>query len=211
MMPSLEWNRKWEQMIRNFIPGEGVNHWGDHWGDPESFQPLIEVRKKFIEPYIHPEQTVLEIGSGGGRMTQYLLEAEKIISVDFNSASFEYLRRRFAQFIDKFEFYQTSGYELEAIDRNSIDLVFTFDVFVHIEPEGIFLYLKEIERVLKPEGLTIVHYGDIDKKIARENPGFSRMTKSKMEALIEQIELCVLEHDTEIMFHSNLVILQKTS
>lgn len=208
-MPSLDWNRKWDGMIASFSPSAEETHWGDRWGDPETFAPLLQVRKKFIEPYIHPAQTLVEIGGGGGRMTQYLLSARKIIVVDFNPATFGYLSRRFADCVDKFEFYQTSGYEMHGIADNGVDFVFTFDVFVHLEPEGIGDYLKEIERVLKPGSKAVVHYGDITKPIAYENPGFSRMTWDIMQDLLGKTTLRVLEHDSETMFHSNLVVVKK--
>ncbi len=208
-MPSIEWNRKWERMITEFEASDDEPHFGDRWGDPETFEPLLAVRKRFVDPYVRPGQTILEIGSGGGRLTQFLLDAARLIVVDLNLAVFEYLRGRFADHLDKIQFYQTSGYEMAGIPDASVDLVFTFDVFVHVEPEGIGQYLQEIERVLKPGGRAVVHYGDIRKKIARDNPGFSRMTQAKMEALLATTNLAVLKHDTEVMFHSNLVALEK--
>lgn len=204
-MPSLDWNRKWAGMIDGFSPGPEEEHFGDRWGDPRSFAPLLEVRRRFLDPYFTPGDTVLEIGSGGGRWTQYFESAGRLIIVEFNSESFDYLRHRFPDL--HFTAYQTSGYEMAGVASSSVDLVFTFDVFVHIEPEGIKDYLFEIERVLKPGGAAVVHYGDIRKQIARENPGFSRMTRARMEELIAATRLRVLDHDEEIMFHSNLVTL----
>jgi hypothetical protein len=55
----------------------------------------------------------------------------------------------------------------------------------------------------------VVHYGDTRKAIARENPGFSRMTRARMDDLIAATSLRVLEHDEESMFHSNLVALTR--
>ena len=209
-MPSIEWNRKWQHMIVDFAPSEEEPFFGDRWGDPGD-EPLISVRKEFIEPYVRAGQNVVEIGAGGGRFTQFLLPAKHITIVDLNTAVFEYLRRRFAGLQEKFAYYQTSGYEIAAVPDESIDLVFTFDCFVHVEPEGILAYLQEIERILKPDGRAVVHYGDINKEIARENNGFSRMTEELMEELLRQTSLRVLKHDTRIMFHSNLVALEKSA
>jgi SAM-dependent methyltransferase len=204
-MPSLEWNRKWGRMMSHFSPEPGEEHFGDRWGHPESFRPLLEVRRRFIDPYFVPGNTVLEIGSGGGRWTQYFQRAGHLIVVEFNPESFGYLRHRFPDL--SFTAYQTSGYEMEDVATASVDLVFTFDVFVHLEPEGISAYLIEIERVLKPGGVAVIHYGDIRKEIARENPGFSRMTRALMEELIAVTSLRERDHDEAIMFHSNLVAL----
>jgi ubiquinone/menaquinone biosynthesis C-methylase UbiE len=204
-MPSLDWNRKWGAMISDFSPDADEAHFGDRWGHPESFAPLLEMRRRFIEPYFVHGNTVLEIGAGGGRWTQYFRDAGELFIVEFNPESFDYLRQRFPDL--RFTPYQTSGYEMAGVPNASVDLVFTFDVFVHLEPEGIQAYLIEIERVLKPGGVAVVHYGDIRKRTARENPGFSRMTRAVMEELIAGTNLRVLDHDEETMFHSNLVAL----
>jgi cyclopropane fatty-acyl-phospholipid synthase-like methyltransferase len=204
-MPSLDWNRKWGAMMSGFSPHEDEEHFGDRWGHPESFAPLLEVRRRFIDPYFVPGSTVLEIGSGGGRWTQYFRSAGQLLVVEFNPESFDCLHKRFPDL--RFTPYQTSGYEMNGVETASVDLVFTFDVFVHLEPEGIKAYLSEIERVLKPGGVAIVHYGDIRKDIARDNPGFSRMTRALMEELIATTRLRVMSHDEDIMFHSNLVAL----
>lgn len=206
-MPSLKWNRKWDGMIAGFQSSDEEEHFGDRWGHPEEFAPLLQVRRRFLEPYFSPGMEVLEIGSGGGRFTQYFRGARKLTVVELNSESFKYLRRRFPEL--PFDFRLTSGYDMPGVGDASIDLVFTFDVFVHVEPEGILAYLHEMERVLRPGGTAVVHYGDVDKPIARENPGFSRMTRARMEELLAATNLRTLEHDTEIMFHSNLVALRK--
>src|SRR5215213_8668759 len=209
-MPSLEWNRKWGPMLAEFEQGPDEPHWGDRWGDPETFEPLLEVRRRFVEPYLRPGLDVLEIGSGGGRWTQYLLPAaRRLVVVELNPESLDHLRRRFPAHADRIEFHRTSGYEMAAVPDGSIDLVFTFDVLVHVEPEGIAGYLGEIERVLRPGGRAVVHYGDKRKPIAAENPGFSDMDRERMDALLAATRLRVLEHDEEVMFHSNLVALEK--
>jgi SAM-dependent methyltransferase len=204
-MPDLDWNRKWGGMIASFSPDDGERHFGDRWGDPETFIPLIEVRQRFLDPYFTAGATVLEIGSGGGRWTQYLARAAHLIVVEYNPESFAYLRQRFPDV--RLTTYQTTGAELDGIAAGSVDFVFTFDVFVHLEPEVIGRYLREIDRVLRPDGVAVIHYGDIRKDIALHNPGFSRMTREVMEELIAASTLRVIDHDENIMFHSNLVAL----
>ena len=209
-MPSLDWNRKWGPMMSDWDASADEPNWGDRWGDPEQFEPLLEVRRRFVDPYLRPGLDVLEIGSGGGRWTQYLLPAaRRLVIVEFNPESFDHLRRRFPAHADRLELYRTGGYEMDGVRDASIDLVFTFDVFVHLEPEGIGAYLGEIERVLRPGGRAVVHYGDKRKPIAAENPGFSDMDAERMTELLSRTRLRVLEHDTEVMFHSNLVALEK--
>jgi SAM-dependent methyltransferase len=210
-MPSLEWNRKWGRMLDDFARDPGDEpHWGDRWGDPETFAPLIEVRRRFVDPYLRPGQVVVEIGGGGGRFTQYLLpSAARLVVVELNPEAFEHLRRRFPDAGERLQLRRTSGYELTAVADAAADLVFTFDVFVHVEPHGIARYLAEIERVLRPGGRAVVHYADKRKPIAAENAGFSDMDRERMEALLDATGLTVLEHDDEVMFHSNIVVLER--
>ncbi|MEA2490810.1 MAG: hypothetical protein QOH21_2602 [Acidobacteriota bacterium] len=204
-MPDLPWNRKWGGMIASFTPDENERNFGDRWGNPETFGPLVEVRQRFLDPYFLEGMRVVEIGSGGGRWTQYLARAGHLIVVEFNPEAFFYLRQRFPDV--RLTTYQTTGAEMHGVPTGTVDFVFTFDVFVHLEPEVIEGYLHEIERVLRPGGVAVVHYGDVRKDIALHNPGFSRMTRERMEELIAMTGLRVIDHDETIMFHSNLVAL----
>lgn len=197
-------------MLADFESGPTEPHWGDRWGDPETCEAYLEVRHRYLQPYLRPEQVIVEIGSGGGRWTQYLLPfATRLKVVELNPESFDHLRRRFSDQIEKLEFVVTTGSEMAGVPTGSIDLVFTFDVFVHLEPEVIGGYLTEIERVLRPGGIAIVHYSDKRKPIAAENPGFSEMDRERIEALLAATALTILAHDEEVMFHSNLVVLEK--
>ncbi len=110
--PSIEWNLKWDHMIAGFRSSETEKHFGDRWGDPEHCDALLQVRERFLVPYVKPGLTVVEIGSGDGRWTQYRLAAKRIIAVDLNAASLTYLRQRFAEHLASFTFYHTTGYEL---------------------------------------------------------------------------------------------------
>ncbi|MCU1348835.1 MAG: Methyltransferase type 11 [Acidobacteria bacterium] len=206
-MPDLAWNRKWGAMISSFSPAGNERHFGDRWGDPETFEPLLQVRGRFLEPYVEEGMTVLEIGSGGGRWTRYLARAGHLVAVELNAEAFDYLGHRFPEL--RITPYLTTGSEMHGVADASIDFVFTFDVFVHLEPEVIGAYLHEIARVLRPGAAAVVHYGDIRKDIALHNPGFSRRTRAAMETLIARTPLRIVDHDETIMFHSNLVALRR--
>lgn len=49
----------------------------------------------------------------------------------------------------------------------------------------------------------------VRKDIALHNSGFSRLTRAKMDELIAETGLAVLDHDELILFHSNLVALRR--
>ena len=226
-MPTAEWNQRWAKGLRRFRRRDEDGHYGDHWGDPTlsglryrwhrlrhgRTQPgdLSKVVKRYLRPYVTPDSVVLEIGPGGGRWTQFLVGAREIVLVDLNKQFFRYLRKRFRKHKSKLRFYQTSGYELAGIDAGSIDFVFSFGTFVHIEREGIDEYLGEIARVLRSGGTCTLQYADRDKPYLHTVPdfaGFSDMNAPRMESLLLAHGFGIVEHDRALLDHSNIVVIR---
>jgi SAM-dependent methyltransferase len=229
-MPTAAWNKRWARQLRRFRRGEQDGHYGDHWGDPAltglryrwhrlrhgRIAPgdLGKVVKRYLRPYVTPESVVLEIGPGGGRFTQFLVDARELVLVDLNKQFFRYLRERFRKHEGKLRFYQTSGFELKDVDDGSVDFVFSFGTFVHIDPEGIDEYLGEIRRVLRPGGTSSIQYADRDKPFlrhAKDWNGFSDMNAPKMEDLVARRGFEIVEHDRALLDHSNVVVIRKPS
>ena len=69
-MPSYDWNRqRWTSSLQQYVqnqPGE----YGDQWGTPDSRPDLQVVLDTWLQPFVGTGQTILEIGSGGGRWTR---------------------------------------------------------------------------------------------------------------------------------------------
>ena len=227
-MPTAEWNARWVRGLRRFRRADEDGHYGDHWGDTaisglryhwrrllhgrESPGNLSKVVKRYLRPHVSPDSVVLEIGPGGGRWTQFLIGAREVVLVELNSQFFRYLRKRFRKHRRKLRFYETTGYELKGIDDGSIDFVFSFGTFVHIEAEGIAEYLGEIARVLRAGGTGTIQYADRDKPLIQTVPdwgGFSDMTASKMEDLVAGRGFEIVEHDRSLLDHSNVVVIRK--
>jgi ubiquinone/menaquinone biosynthesis C-methylase UbiE len=227
-MPTAEWNQRWAKGLRRFKRNEAEGHYGDHWGDPTlsgvryywhrlrhgRTQPgnLSKIVKRYLRPYVTPEAVVMEIGPGGGRWTQFLVGAQEVVLVDLNKQFFRYLRKRFRKHRRKLRFYQTSGYELHDIDDGSIDFVFSFGTFVHIEADGIDEYLGEIARVLRSGGICTIQYADRDKPYLHTVPdfaGFSDMNAPRMESLVTAQGFEIVEHDRALLDHSNVVVICK--
>jgi SAM-dependent methyltransferase len=103
---------------------------------------------------------VLEIGPGGGRWSQPLLErAARLILVDVSERPLELCRERFAA-AGNVEYVLSGGAELPGVADGSVDAVWSFDVFVHIAPADQASYLAEIARVLAPGGVAVIHHAD---------------------------------------------------
>lgn len=228
-MHTIEWNKRWAKDLNRFTSRKKTRgYFGDQWGDPDVTglrrllhwirlivlhragpANLSDVVKYYIEPYVTPQSVVLEIGPGGGRWTKYLLAAKEIIVVELNPEFFPYLQERFKDHLSKFRFYHTSGYELDGVEADSVDFIFTFVTFVHIEPDGIYSYLGHIKRVLKPGAIAIIQYADKTKRRARMNRGFSNMNPGKMEAFVSQYGFRLLDHNTRLLGHSSIAVIQK--
>jgi SAM-dependent methyltransferase len=231
-VPTTTWNKRWGPDLDRYRGrGREHHHYGDQWGDPSISGlryawrkvrygkrvpgNLSKVPRLYIEPYVTPETVALEIGSGGGRWTRYLLAARKVIVVELNGEFFDYLRERFPNDTDRLEFYETSGHEMSGVEDESVDFVFSFGTFVHIDPEDIDAYLGEIRRTLRPDGTATIHYGDRSKKFFDGKPpdyaGFSDMTAEKMEGFLSAHGFEILEHDRRLLNHSNVVVFRRAA
>jgi SAM-dependent methyltransferase len=230
-VPTTTWNKRWGGELNRFLERSAGAHYGDQWGDPSASRlrylvrklryrhrlpgDLAKVRSRYLEPYATPDAVALEIGAGGGRWTRYLLAAREVIVVELNREFVEYLERRFPDAREKLRFYETSGYELRGIADESVDFVFSFGTFVHIDPEGIDEYLGEIRRVLRPGRVASLHYGDRSKPFFAGKPpghiGFSDMNAEKMERFAAGHGFEVVAHDRKTLNHSNVAVLRRPS
>jgi SAM-dependent methyltransferase len=117
------------------------------------------VIRTILDPNIHAGGFVLEIGPGAGRWSVELQKrAAKLLGIDISETSVRECRRRFAS-CTNVEFRLGSGSDLEGVPDASIDAIWSFDVFVHINRSEFLCYAKEFARVLKPGGIGIIHHG----------------------------------------------------
>ena len=139
---------------------------GDEWkgqavacGEPyEAWKTALVDR--LITPYLPEGGAAMEIAPGHGRWTGFLGErAGRLILVDLSPSCLEHCRRRYAGRPDM-EFHQTDGRSLPAGLDGQLDLVWSFDSFVHIAPDDIAGYLGDFRRVLKPGGYAVIHHAN---------------------------------------------------
>ena len=98
---------------------------------------------------MNKDVTALEIGSGGGRWTQYLKDCQRLYLVELNPAMFSYIIDRFDN-ADNFYYVTTHGADFPLVPKQSIDFVFSFGVLVHLDYEIIEDYVKNLIPLLKP-------------------------------------------------------------
>lgn len=177
--------------------------YGFEWGDPDGCPPLAHVRDHFVKARVRPDQAALEIGPGGGRWTRYLLGFRELYVVDYHAPLLDELRRNFRQ--PHLRYIHNTGTDFPGVPDGSIDFLFSFGVFVHLDRDLIQAYLRHMRRVLKPGALAVLQYADQTKLLARQNPGFSDNDPARMRALVLGEGYRIVEEDLTTLWHSSVV------
>jgi ubiquinone/menaquinone biosynthesis C-methylase UbiE len=187
-----------EQNLRLWGSAYGWEKDGDEWAgfarsDGVAYPEWkASVLSHLVRPYVSTNETILEIGCGHGRWSEELIGmCRKLYCVDLAASCLEYTRARLAGRAASGEaptFIQTSG-PLPQISDGSVDFVWSFDVFVHMDPPDIATYLEEFRRVLKPGGVALLHHADDN----RWGGWRSNMTAAEMRRLARKSNLVVAQ------------------
>lgn len=177
--------------------------YGMEWGDPEVIPPLRYVRDHFLLPYIAAHTTVVEIGPGGGRWTRYMLNAARIFAVDYHPDILTELRKNFGA--ANITCISNNGTDFPGIEGGSVDFVFSFGTFVHLDLDIIDSYLFNIKPLLRHDANVVIQYADKTKPLARRNTGFSENDPDRMRQLVLSHGYCIREEDVKTMWHSSIV------
>ncbi|MBI5412989.1 methyltransferase domain-containing protein [Candidatus Peregrinibacteria bacterium] len=140
---------------------------------------------------------VLEIGSGVGRMTEYLAKSfGTVYGVDISPVMIEVAKRRLLH-LSNIVLFENAGKELPIAD-NQIDLIFSYLVFRHLPNRAVIeAYVRETARVLKIGGVVKVQLRTGPETYRwRWFHGIS-FSAEKARQLFEQAGLIVLKIDKE--------------
>jgi SAM-dependent methyltransferase len=185
-----------------------VGTYGMHWGDPEIVKPLRFVKGHYLKPLLQPGITVTEIGPGGGRWTQYLKAAgRRVYAVDFYQEMLEELARRHRG--ENIIPVKNNGDDFPGIADDEVDLVFSFDAFVHFDLPLVEAYLRNMRRVMKPGARAFINYSDKRKIMAQLNDGFAENDPDTMRELVTCLGYKIVIEDTTTMWHSSIVIFER--
>lgn len=145
------WNHSYD-WSRYF--GDG---WSERWGGPEAqWQWAIYPR---VRQHLRAH-TILEIGPGFGRWTQFLKDhCEQLIIVDISEKCIHACRQRFDT-EEHIVFRTGNGYSLDFLEDASVDFVFSFESLIHTEIDILSSYLGEFERTLKDGGSGFLHHSN---------------------------------------------------
>jgi ubiquinone/menaquinone biosynthesis C-methylase UbiE len=196
--PNTLW-RRLKAAIKAFIAPYPV--YGLEWGDPDFVPPLQYVRDHFLLPYLKPDATVVEIGVGGGRWTRYMLGVKKLYAVDFHQELLDELKSNFNQ--PNMTFVKNNGNDFPGIPERSVDFLFSFGTFVHLDIDIIDRYIGNIKPLLKPESNVVIQYSDNTKPLCGYS--FSANNPDIMRSMVQKHAYDILEEETKTIWHSSVI------
>ncbi len=152
-------------LLGNYIAWNYYLHWkheGDEWTQDASLNnkdPLVWKNEilELISHYAKNNSNILEIGPGSGRWTRTLTAyAQKLYLADISDKCLKICREKFP---DKPLILIDSRFkEYNFIPSGSIDFIWSYDVFVHLNPKEIGEYFELFGRILKQDGTAIIHH-----------------------------------------------------
>ena len=198
-MPDLEWNLKvWDKAYP--WPADG-----DEWSQQAEFcgVPYAKWKEELAETFlianIKPSSAVLEIGPGHGRWSGQIparIPSGMLYLVDLSPSCIEYCRKKFAAH-PNVQYFVNDGRKLVAIGDSSIDFVWSFDTFVHIEESEIRSYARELARVMKPQSMGVIHHAGNPTLAQRQSGMRSEVGTRKFGALLAEAGLHIIRQVSE--------------
>ncbi|MCB0334081.1 MAG: methyltransferase domain-containing protein, partial [Bdellovibrionales bacterium] len=99
------------------------------------------------------EKTILELGCGVGRLLHAAIPVyHKVIGVDVSTSALHKADELLGKH-DNLQLIAGNGIDLSEIPSSSIDVLFSFAAITSVPTEVIAGYLREMHRVMKPEGV----------------------------------------------------------
>jgi cyclopropane fatty-acyl-phospholipid synthase-like methyltransferase len=203
-MPKLDTTMHLDNMTRwRKEHHEPSDYFGLHWGDPQKLERLRSVRDRFVIPYVNADHAAVEIGPGGGRWTRYLLGFAELYTLDYHQESLDQLAKEYRA--PHLHMIANNGGDFPGITAESIDFLFSFGVFVHLEMDIIEAYLANMRPILKRRANVVLQYSDKTKPEARKNNSFSENNPEIMRDAVLRAGYIILEEDLVTMHHSAIV------
>lgn len=125
-------------------------------------QNINEIARICIEPYINPDINVLEIGANGGGWTWKFLSAKNIYCFDALDAKHTGFWNNIERKANIY-YFKVEDFLCEQLEDDSIDYVFSYDVFCHISYSGACAYFENLYNKLRTGANCFVMIADAKK------------------------------------------------
>lgn len=130
------------------------------------FNKGSEIYIEHLSRYIFASQfikdkVVLDIACGSGYGSDYLMKngASKVIGVDISEESVNYCKNKYNK--DNLRFAIGSVVNIP-VEDNSVDVIVSFETIEHVGGEDQIVFMKEIKRVLKKDGILLISTPNIE-------------------------------------------------
>lgn len=199
MWNSYDWSNEGEEWTKHAsVFGWEPNEW------------KIKLINDMMYKYLKPSYVVLEIGPGAGRWTGHLLKKSKeLILADISVKCLDICKGKF-QKESNVKYYCINGKGLSFLSNNSVDYIWSYDVFVHINPTDTENYVHEFSRILRPGGHAIIHHsGEYPKKneeIVRRFDFRSYVNKDFFANFVHKSGMVLVEQNDSLVHFSGDII-----
>lgn len=110
-----------------------------------------------------PNMEVLDLGCGRGDITLCIARyVKKATGIDYSKSAINIaksLKNAFPKKVKQKTQFVRANVKKLSFKENSFDLIIAFDIFEHLNKTEIKIAVKEIKRVLKPDGILFVQTG----------------------------------------------------
>lgn len=173
---------------------------GNEWGVLKDANKLIE---EYLLKYVDNKSVVAEIGIGGGRIANIVApKVEKLIGFDVAKEMLKKASKSLSEH-KNIDYVHLTTSRIDSKYENTFDMVYSFDVFVHLDLHNIWAYFKEIKKVLKENGKVFIHTSNLStpggwdrfKVQDRYWPGgFYFITPQTIDILAEKAGYRIIKH-----------------
>ena len=168
--------------VDQFKSGEPYS-WGISIENENCLGDYMRVKDELLLPNI-TGNTVVEIGCLDGKWSQYIVpHANHSILVDLSKEILPELNERLQEVPEKFTFYETKGYELDGIENDTVDFIFSMDTLVRVNKKYLNSYFEHFNRVLKMNGKMLIHLPCISSLFSKQY-GFVNLHPDEITAMM---------------------------
>jgi SAM-dependent methyltransferase len=127
----------------------------------EAFEEAGREDARRLSWFVHRGTRVVDVGCGMGRVMRHLApHCESVIGIDISPEMLVRARTHLLG-LDNVRLVHTSGAELPNVDDDSVGLVYSLLVLIHVDRRAAWRYLEETRRVLEPGGLAFLQFQNL--------------------------------------------------